>query len=221
MKRDQLTQTNHIHHQHPVLQRHEAEVHRLHRRPQHPVLLERLPVRAPHLVARVRPLHERHGREEAEEVRRGEDGLVRQDARGDGQVGGRGEVDAAGEEGEPGCGGGAEDGCFGGKKGGVLLVGWLVERGVGRRKLNGEGGKGGGIYTAAVESHSACAGEVVLGGADFLNALLGHDIAGCEEYLFPQKTPPRSVPYMARGNADWFVYGFVRYTYGCGDALGE
>lgn len=103
----------------------------------------------------------------------------------------------------------------------MLLVGWLVERGVGRRKLNGEGGKGGGIYTAAVESHSACAGEVVLGGADFLNALLGHDIAGCEEYLFPQKTPPRSVPYMARGNADWFVYGLVRYTYGCGDALGE
>lgn len=175
-KRDQLTQTNHIHHQHPVLQRHEPEIHRLHRRPEHPVLLERLPVRAPHLVARVRPLHERHGREEAEEVGGSEDGLVRQDARGDGQVGGGGEVDAAGEEGEPGRGGGAEDGWF-------LGCQLLVERG----GLKGSGwGRGKeGRYTAAVEGHSARTGKVVLGGADFLNALLGHDIAGCEEDLFP------------------------------------
>lgn len=39
--------------------------------------------------------------------------------------------------------------------------------------------------TAAVEGHSACAGEIVLVDADLLNGLLGHDIAGCEEYLLP------------------------------------
>lgn len=102
-------------------QRHEPEINRLHKRPNHPILLQRLPVRPPQLLLRVRPLHERHGREEAEEVRGGEDGLVRQDARGDGEVGGGGEVDAAGEEGEPGCGCGAEDGCAGTVS--ALLVG--------------------------------------------------------------------------------------------------
>lgn len=108
-----LTQTHNIHHQHPVLQRHEPKVHRLHRRPHQPVLLQRLPVRARQLLPRIRPLHDRHGRQEAEQVRGREDGLVGQHAGGDGEVGAGGEVDPAREEGEPGCCCGAEDGCGG------------------------------------------------------------------------------------------------------------
>lgn len=56
-------------------------------------------------------------------------------------------------------------------------VSWLVwERG-------GKEEEGGGGCTAAVESHSARAGKVVLFGPDALNGLLGHDVAGCKEYL--------------------------------------
>lgn len=108
-----------------MLQRHELEVHRLHRRPHHPVLLERLKVRPRQLLLRVRALHDGHRRQEAEQVRRREDGLVRQHARADGQVGPRGEVYPPREEGEPGRGCGAEDCCGGGRAGepGVSWVG--------------------------------------------------------------------------------------------------
>lgn len=41
------------------------------------------------------------------------------------------------------------------------------------------------MNTAAVESHSPCAREVVLPWSDFLDGLLRHDIAGCEEHLQP------------------------------------
>ncbi len=62
---------------------------------------------------------------------------------------------------------------------------------LGRRRLGGgglvggveRGGEGEGEVTAAVEGHAGCAGQVVLGGADFLDGLLGHDVAGCEEDL--------------------------------------
>ena len=104
-----LTQTNNIHNQNPMLQRHELEIHRLYRRPHHPILLQRLPIRPLHLLPRVRPLHNRHRRQEAEEIRGREDRLIGQDARGYCEVGGGGEIDAAGEEGEPGCCCGAED----------------------------------------------------------------------------------------------------------------
>ena len=45
------------------------------------------------------------------------------------------------------------------------------------------GKKNGELDTTAIESHSACPVKVVLRGADFLNGLLGHNIAGCEEHL--------------------------------------
>ena len=81
-------------------------------------------------------------------------------------------------------------GGFGGK-----VRGRARGRGSGRRRRRGKG-------TAAVESHSACAGKVVLVGADFLNGLLGHDIAGCEEYLLPCVEHGRSVPEEGCSEAD-------------------
>lgn len=134
-----------------MLQRHELEIHRLHRRPHHPVLLECLGVRARQLLRRVRPLHQRHRRQEAEEVRRGEDGLVRQDARADGQVRARGEVDPPREEGEPGCCGGAEDCCCRGGGGGLVWVGFgFWGRGLGKGVEEEEEEGGGQKVTAAV-----------------------------------------------------------------------
>ena len=92
-----------------MLQRHKLKVDRLHRRPKHPILLQRLRIRPPQPLLRIRTLHPRHTGEEGCEVARCEDGLVGEDAGGDGEVGAGGEVDAAREEGEPGCCCGAED----------------------------------------------------------------------------------------------------------------
>ena len=96
-----------------MLQRHDLEIHRLHRRPEHPILLQRLHVRAPQLLPRIPALHVRHAREEAEQVRGREDCLVCRYARGDGEVWPRGKVDPSREEGEPGRCCGAEDAWLG------------------------------------------------------------------------------------------------------------
>ena len=42
------------------------------------------------------------------------------------------------------------------------------------------GGGSGGCSTAAIQGHSSSSIKVVFRGADFLNGLLGHDIARCE-----------------------------------------
>ena len=141
-----LTQAHNIHNKHLPRHRHEPEVHRLYRGPKHPILLQRLPIRSFQLLLWIAPFHDRHAAQEAKQIRRREDRLVRQHARRDRQVGPPGEIDVARQEGEPGCGGGAED-------------------------------------AAAVEGHAAGAGEVLLVPADFLDGLLGHGVAGCEEDL--------------------------------------
>ena len=112
-RRIQLTQTNNINNQNPMLKRHKLKIDSLHSRPKHPILLQCLPISAPQLLLRITPLHVRHRAEKAEEIGGGEDGLVGQDARGDGEVGARGEIYAAGEEGEPGCCYGAEEAWWG------------------------------------------------------------------------------------------------------------
>jgi hypothetical protein len=63
-----------------MMQRHKLEINSLNHRPHHPILLQRVPVRAIQLVLRARALHERHAAEEDEEVGAGEDGLVAGDA---------------------------------------------------------------------------------------------------------------------------------------------
>lgn len=95
-----------------MIQRHELEIHSLHRGPQHPILLQRRPPRALQLLLGIAPLHDRHARQETPQVGGREDRLVGQDTRRYGEIGAGGEVDAAREEGEPGCGCGAEDCCL-------------------------------------------------------------------------------------------------------------
>jgi len=91
-------------------QRHELKIHGLHKRPHHPVLAQRLRVRALQLRLHGRAFHERHAGEEDEEVRAGEEALVEADAGEDFEVF-VAEDDGALEEGEPGCCGGPEDRC--------------------------------------------------------------------------------------------------------------
>ena len=105
----QLTQTNHIHHKHLMLQRHKLEIHRLHKRPDGPIRAQRIPIRALQFLPRIAALHQRHTRQETRQVRGGEEALVAGDAGGDLQVRTAGEHDAPREEAEPGCGCGAED----------------------------------------------------------------------------------------------------------------
>ena len=106
-------QTDHINHQHPQLQRHIFEVHKLHQGPDHPVTTERGPVRGFQLFFRGGTFEKGHCVEEEEKVAGGEDGLVEADAGEDGGVGAAGKEDAALEEAEPGCGERAED-CWSG-----------------------------------------------------------------------------------------------------------
>ena len=108
-KGKELTQTKKIHKQQPPLQRHKLEIHRLlHQRPHHPIRSQRFPIRSSYSGSRILPLQQRHRAQEHEQIRRGEEGLVCDYARGDGAVSGS-EVDVGGEEAEPSCCGGAED----------------------------------------------------------------------------------------------------------------
>lgn len=104
-------QRHHIHHQHSMLQRHEAKVHQLHCRPEHPIRLQYRPVRILETLLHAAALHVGHVAEETGKVRGGEDELVEADA-GEDCCGLAGGVDARGEEFEPRRRGGAEDGCM-------------------------------------------------------------------------------------------------------------
>lgn len=107
-----------------MIQRNKLKIHRLHKRPQHPILLQRGPIRAVQFILWAGAFHDGHGAEEAEEVCGSEDGLVCGDAGRDGGVFAA-ELDAVLQEFEPGCCCGAEDGCIRGKRGGCqrsLLV---------------------------------------------------------------------------------------------------
>ena len=69
-----------------MLQWHQFKVYCLNGRPNHPILLQCCPVRAIELIFRICPLHVCHAAKEEEEIGRGEDGLVSQDAGGDGCI---------------------------------------------------------------------------------------------------------------------------------------
>lgn len=69
-----------------MVQRHKLEVDRLNKRPNHPVLLQRIRIRALQLFLRVATLHDRHTAQENKEVRASEDSLVCSDAGEDLQV---------------------------------------------------------------------------------------------------------------------------------------
>lgn len=71
-----LTQTDHIDHQHPILQRHEGKVDRLHEWPNTDVGLVALEEGGAQLLDGIRALHDSHGRQEARQLRRGEEYLV-------------------------------------------------------------------------------------------------------------------------------------------------
>lgn len=104
-----LTQRYYVYHQDPVLQWHKLEVRELNRWPYHPVLLQRRSIALLQLLPRIRALHKRHGREEHEQVRAGEDGLISQDAGDNGRIGSVLDDDVLLQEAKPFCGGGTED----------------------------------------------------------------------------------------------------------------
>lgn len=92
-----------------MVERHELEVHQLHSRPDHPILLQRHGVGLVELVLGTLALHDGHGGEEEEQVACSEDTLIGGDAGEDGEVGGIGDVDTLLQETEPLGGCGAED----------------------------------------------------------------------------------------------------------------
>lgn len=69
-----------------MMQRHQLEVDRLYRRPEHPIRPQRSPVCAIQLSFGARPLQCRHGGKENEEIGRGKDHLIGHDLRRDGEV---------------------------------------------------------------------------------------------------------------------------------------
>ncbi len=93
-----------------MLQRHQLEIYSLHRRPQHPILLQRCPICAFQLLSRITPFHDSHTTQKTTQIQGCEDGLIGENASGDGKVGAGGEVYAACEKGKPRGGCGAEDG---------------------------------------------------------------------------------------------------------------
>lgn len=84
-----------------MLQRHKLEVRKLHRRPHHPILLQRRPIALLQLCPWVRTLHDRHAAQKAEQIRRGKHGLIRGHARDDLEVRTTWDADGALEEAEP------------------------------------------------------------------------------------------------------------------------
>lgn len=92
-----------------MLQRHQLKVDSLHERPQHPILLQRRPIRTIQLILRTRPLHDGHTAQKTEQICRSENRLISQNAGGDGSVFAA-EIDSLLEEFEPRCCGRTKDG---------------------------------------------------------------------------------------------------------------
>lgn len=92
-----------------MLQRHQLEIDSLHPRPHHPILLQRRRIRARQLIPGTRPLHDRHTAQKNEEVRRGEEDLIGENARRTGGVGIL-KDNLVLQELEPSCCDGAKDG---------------------------------------------------------------------------------------------------------------
>lgn len=92
-----------------MLQRHKLEVGELHHRPHHPILLQRIEVRALQLLLRITALHESHATQEHKQVCACENALVGGDTGQDLEVGPGRNADAALQEGEPQRRGGTED----------------------------------------------------------------------------------------------------------------
>ena len=93
-----------------MLQWHELEINSLYSRPNHPILLQCIPVCTVKLILWIRALHVCHATQEEEEICGGEDGLIHKDTGSDSCIFGF-QGDALLEESVPkGCAG-AEDSC--------------------------------------------------------------------------------------------------------------
>jgi hypothetical protein len=91
-----------------MMQRHNLEIDSLHKRPNHPVLRQRGPVRTVQFIFGARSLHDSHAAQENKQVGAGKDGLIAADAGEDFEVLIL-EDDSVLEEFEPGGCCGAED----------------------------------------------------------------------------------------------------------------
>lgn len=108
-ERGSLTKRNNVDNQHPVLQRHKLEVCELHNRPNHPILLQRIEIRALQLLLRIRPLHNRHTAQKHEQIAARKHDLIRSHSGHNLQVGTTRDAHFLLQEAEPFCGRGTED----------------------------------------------------------------------------------------------------------------
>jgi hypothetical protein len=70
------SQRDNVHHQHPMMQWHQFEIDRLHKRPHHPILLQCRSICTLQFIFRARPLHNRHTTQENEKIRARENDLI-------------------------------------------------------------------------------------------------------------------------------------------------